>query len=183
MLPTTFQEMGIPVGYGFKQLLFSPLANCVVLQACSVSDNWRPERIFFRRSDWDKYRILGNPADLVSQESPFIHPSKPLLAYNSQQHVFSLDGEGRERHAGDWHSLEVVSLEDGSAVRSVNYDTLRLPAGFMRGWICEIVAFADAGLFVHAALSHTGESFGYYVAELDDSLMLKPLFQLPAVFM
>ena len=95
MFPTTFQDMGIPIGYAFKQLLFSPIANILVLQTCAAEDNWRPERLYFRQTVWDKYRLVGSPGDLVSQESPFVHPSKPLLAYNSLQHEFSLDAEGQ----------------------------------------------------------------------------------------
>jgi len=183
MFPSSFEEMGIPPEYAFKQLLFSPIANTLVLQTCSAKDNWRPERLYFRHSGWDKYRLVGNPGDLVSQESPFVHPSKPLLAYNSLQHNFSLDAEGQEQHHGDWHSLQIVGLETGSAVRSTTQDTLQLPVGFTRGWIYEIVAFGDSGLFVKAGLSETGSSFGYFVAELDVAQILKPIFELPAVFM
>ncbi len=179
----SFEEMGIPSEYAFKQLLFSPIANALVLQTCSAKENWRPERLYFRQSEWDKYRLVGNPGDLVSQECPFVHPSKPLLAYNSVQHSFSLDAEGQEQHSGDWHALQIVNLETGSAVQSTTQDTLQLPPAFTRGWICNIVAFGDSGLFVKAGLSETGSSFGYFIAELDVVQILKPIFQLPAVFM
>ena len=183
MFPTTFQDMGIPAGYAFKQLLFNPTANVLVLQTCSAEDNWRPERLYFRQTEWDKYRLVGSPGDLVSQESPFVHPSKPLLAYNSLQHKFSMDADGQEQHHGDWHSLQIFSFESGSVTRSITPDTLRLPVGFTRSWICEIVAFGDSGLFVKASLSKSGSSFGYFIAELDVEQNLKPLFELPAVFM
>src|SRR5260221_2881453 len=119
MFPTTFQDMGIPAGYAFKQLLFNPTANVLVLQTCSAEDNWRPERLYFRQTEWDKYRLVGSPGDLVSQVSPFVHPSKPLLAYNSLQHKFSMDADGQERHHGDWHSLQIFSFESGSVTRSI----------------------------------------------------------------
>ncbi len=86
MLNRSFEEMGIPPGYGFKQLLFSPVANTVVVQTQSAGHNWRPERLYFRKAESDKYRNIGEPGDLTSQEFPFAHPSKPLLAYNSLQH-------------------------------------------------------------------------------------------------
>jgi len=183
MFPTSFEEMGIPAEYAFKQLLFSPIANALVLQTCSARENWRPERLYFRHSDWDKYKAVGNHADLISQDSPFVHTSKPLLAYNSMQHKFSLDAEGKEFHSGNWHSLEVVSLESGATVRLTTEDTLQLPSGFTLGWICDILAFGDAGLFVKAALSKSGTSYGYFVAELDAAQVLKPIVELPAVFM
>jgi hypothetical protein len=101
MFAKSFEEMGIPQGYGFKQLLFSPVANSLVLQTCSAMDNWRPERLFYRRLDWDRYRIIANSDHLISQESPFLHSSKPLLAYVSKQHQFLLDEEGKESHFGN----------------------------------------------------------------------------------
>jgi hypothetical protein len=183
MFGKTFEEMGIPPEYAFKLLLFSSVANTLVLQICSARDNWRPERLYFRHSQWDKYRLIGNPRDLLSQESPFVHSSKPLLAYTSIEHSFSPDEDGRERHHGNWDSLQIVSLEDGVTIRSTSQDTLRLPAGFTRGWICEIVAFGDAGLFVKAGLSKNETSFEYFIAELDATGMLKPIVELAAVFM
>jgi hypothetical protein len=183
MFGKTFEEMGIPPEYAFRQLLFSPAINTLVLQICSARDNWRPERLYFRHSHWDKYRLIGNPGDLISQESPFVHSSKPLLGYTSIEHSFSADEEGRERHNGNWDSLQIVSLENGATIRSTSHDTLRLPMGFTRGWVCEIVAFGEAGLFVKAALSKNETSFEYVIAELDANEMLKPVVGLPAVFM
>ena len=179
----SFEQVGIPVGYGFKQLLFSPVANTLVLQTCSASDNWRPERLYFRQIDWDQYRAIEVANDLISQESPFIHPSKPLLAFVSVQHQFAVDGEGRELHSGNWHSLQILNVATGAEVQSVNESNLRLPVGAKRGWVCEIVAFGDSGLFVKAAMSKGDHSFEYFIAELDTSMSLKPLATLPAVFM
>src|SRR6266478_6330443 len=133
MFSTSFEEMGIPPGYGFRQLLFSPIASALVLQTCSARENWRPERLFYRHLAWDRYRIIGNPDDLISQESPFLHPSKPLLAYVSTQHNFSLDEEGKERHYGNWHALQIFSLETGSEVQSLGEESITLPAGTRRG--------------------------------------------------
>jgi hypothetical protein len=181
-LPKSFEEMGISPGYGFKQLLFSVVANALVVQTCSANETWRPERLYFRHTDWDKYQLVGIPDDFVSQESPFIHSSKPSLAYVSVRHKFSLDEEGRKSHTGSWESLHVVSLESGAEVHSVREETLRLPDGTKRGWICEIVAFGDSGLFVKAALSEDEKSFEYFVAQLDSMQTLKPIVTLPATF-
>jgi hypothetical protein len=89
MLNRSFQEMGIPPGYGLKELLFSPVANALVVQMQPSGGNWRPERLYFRHTTSDKYRpIIGEPDHLTSQEFPFVQPTKPLLAYNSMQHRF-----------------------------------------------------------------------------------------------
>jgi hypothetical protein len=183
MFPTSFEEMGIPAGYGFKQLLFSPVANALVLQANSARDNWRPERLFFRHLAWHRYRTIGNPDDLISQESPFLHSSKPLLAYISMKHEFLLDEEGKERHHGNWHGLHIVNLESGSETQSVSEESITLPAGTKHGWICEIVSFGDSGLFVKAALSKNETLVEYFIAELDAVQNVKPIATLPAVFM
>ena len=179
----SFEHVGIPIGYGFKQLLFSPVANTLVLQTCSASDSWRPERLYFRHTDWEQYRPIEVANDLVSQESPFIHPSKPLLAFVSVQHQFGVDGEGRELHSGNWDSLQIVNITTGTELQSVNEANLQLPVGTKRGWICEIVAFGDSGLFVKAALSKSERSFEYFIAELDTSMALKTLAALPGIFM
>jgi hypothetical protein len=183
MFSTSFEEMGIPAGCGFKQLLFSPIANALVLQTCSARDNWRPERLFFRHLAWDRYQIIDNPGDLISQESPFLHASKPLLAYVSMQHKFSLDEEGKKRHSGTWDRLHIFSLESGSETQLVSEESIILPAETKHGWICEIVSFGDSGLFVKAALSKNGTVVEYFIAELDAAQNVKPIATLPAVFM
>jgi hypothetical protein len=183
MFHKSFEEMGIPAGYSFKQLLFSPGANVLVLQTCSTRDSWRPERLFLRHLSSERYRSIGEPDDLVSQESPFVHPSKPLLAYVSTQHSFSLDEDGKESHSGNWHGIHFVSLESGLATQSITEKSILLPAGTIGGWICEILAFGESGLFVKAALSKNESVIEYFVAELDAAQTLKPIATLPAVFM
>jgi hypothetical protein len=126
---------------------------------------------------------IGDPGDLMSQAHPFLHPSKPLLAYISEQHEFSLDEEGKESHFGNWHGLHVVSLEKGQKMRLVNKESITLPMGTKRAWICEFVPFGDSGLFVKAALSKNESEVQYYIAELDAADTIKPIAALPAVFM
>lgn len=183
MLPRLFEDMGIPSGYGVQKLLFCPIGSALVLQTCSATESWRPERLYFRHTLWDRYRPIGVPDDLVSQESPFVHSSEPLLAYVSHQHNFSVDEEGREHHSGNWHSLQIVSLENGSGVQSANEENLRVPPGTRRGWVCEILAFGDSGLFVKAALSKNESLIEYFIAQLDATNSLKTIASLPAVFM
>jgi hypothetical protein len=183
MFNKSFQEMGIPPGYGFKQLLFSPVANALVVQTQSAGHNWRPERLYFRSAVSDNYRNIGEPSDLTSQEFPFVHSSKPLLAYNSMQHRFTVDAQGEERHTGDWDSLKLFDLKLGVEIDSINQDTLHLPTGVMRGWISSLVAFGDSGLFVQAGLSKDGSRMDYLVAEVDlAERLLKPIVALPATF-
>ena len=184
MLNRSFEEMGIPPGYGFKQLLFSPAASALVVQAQSSGKNWRPERLYFRHIDSDKYNSIGLPADLISQDFPFVHPTKPLLAYNCLKHRFSVDASGEERHSGDWDSLNLYDLKSEVQVESINRERLAFPPGIERGWISALVGFSDLGLFVQAGLTKEGSNrMDYVVAELDLSRhVLKPIVPLPATF-
>ena len=180
----SFQEMGIPPGYGFKLSLFSPIANTIIVQTRSAANNWRPERLYFRHIEADNYRPISQPDALVSQEYPFVHPSKPLVAYNCLKHRFSVDSQGEERHGADWDSLNLFNLETESEVVQINQHTLNLPPGIVNGWISELVSFTDRGLFVTAGLSKDGTSMDYVIAELDIvKHILKPIAALPAAFM
>jgi len=183
MLKRSFQEMGIPPGYGVKQLLYSPAASVLVAQIQSGVKNWRPERLFWRHIQSDKYNSIGQPDDLISQDSPFVHPSKPLLAYACMEHRFLLDTKGEEVHGADWDSLKIYNLETATEVESVNKETLTLPPGMVTGWIFNLVSFGDSGLFVQAGLSGNGSRIDYVIAELDlFSRILKPVVTLPATF-
>lgn len=175
--------MGIPPGYGFKQLLFSAAANALVVQTQSAEKNWRPERLYFRKIDSEKYNPIGQPSELVSQDHPFVHPSKPLVAYNCLKHRFSVDAQGVERHGGDWDSLTIYDMESGLEVQHITGDELTLPPGIVTGWISALVGYSDAGLFVQAGLSKDGSRMDYVVAELKlTSHVLKPIVTLPATF-
>src|SRR5689334_19029080 len=175
----SFEEMGIPRGYGFMQLLFSPVAHTLVVQTQSGEKNWRPERLYYRHIDADKYTPIGQPGELVSQEYPFLHPTKPLIAFNCLKHNFELDGEGKERHTGDWDSLRLYNLESGTEVQQVNRETLVLPPGVVRGWIATLVGFSEMGLFVQAGLTKDDGSRMHVVAELELSKhILQPIASL-----
>jgi hypothetical protein len=184
MLNKSFEEMGISPGYGFKKLLFSSVANSLVVQTRSAGRNWRPERLYFRHVTSHKYRSIGQPAELTSQEFPFLHPSKPLLAYNSQQHRFDLDAQGNEQHVADWHSLTIFDLDSGTEIASLDEGILDLPTDVTRGWIASIVGFSEAGLFVTAGLSTSASRMDYSIAKIDfEQRSLQPVTALPAVFM
>jgi hypothetical protein len=178
-----FEELGIPAGYGFKQSVFSAVGNTLVVQMHSAGNGWRPERLYFRRLSSGKYRNIGEPGDLTSQEFPFVHSSKPLLCYNSMRHRFTLGAQGEEQHSGDWDSLKIFDLERGVEINSIDEYNLRLPTGMVTGWISRIVALGDSGLFVQAGLSKDSTQMDYVIAEIDlvrRSLM--PIATLPATF-
>src|ERR1051326_6801508 len=183
MFNKSFEEMGVPAGYGFRQMLFNPSANFIVIQTNSTGRPWRPERLFFRHVASLNYRSVGAPGDLTSQEYPFVHPAKPLLAYNAMLHRFIVEPDGKERLSGNWESLSIFDLETGTEVAAVTPSTLRLPSGIVRGWIASIVAFSDEGLFVTAGLSEDAARMDYFVSHVDyHESILKPIAALPATF-
>jgi len=168
MLHKTFSEMGIPPGYGFKKFQHSPIAHALVVQTQSSGHNWRPERLYFRKVEAPTYQSVGAVDDLVSQEFPFVHPSEPLLAYNCMVHKFPIDEHGQERHSGDWDSLRIFNLENGSDVDSIGPGSLKLPDGTSRGWIAGIVTFDSFGLYVTVGLSQKDAmTMDYFVAKLE----------------
>ena len=184
MFDRSFQDMGIPAGYAFKKLLFSPTASVIVVQAQSAGENWRPERLYLRSTTENQYSQVGTPGDLISQESPTIH--KALLAYNLMQHSFSIDDKGKERHSGDWDSLRVFSLKARLEVQEITPKTLPIPEGFERAWISGILGFGESedDLYVTAGLSRDGMRMEYHLSKLNFvRRKLHPLSLLPAVFM
>jgi hypothetical protein len=184
MLNKSFVEMGIPPGYGIKQLLFSPVADALIVQAESGASNWRPERLYFRRTSFHKYEPIGEPDELDSQETPVVHPSKPLIAFNCLKHIFTIDAQGDERHGGDWHSLKIFNLELCCETDSISRETLRFPADVVKAWITGLVSFSDRGLFVSAGLLRPSSRVDYFLAEVDPQLRsLLPIAPLAGVFL
>ena len=127
MFDSSFTDLGIPPGYGFRQLLFNPTANVLVVQTTSGPQNWRPERLYFRHVDSAKYMNIGTPDDFISQESPVVSLSEPLLAFSCLRNSLWIDSEGAERHGANWESLKVHDLRANQEVYSLTGEMLRLP--------------------------------------------------------
>jgi hypothetical protein len=187
MLHDSFEDVGIPPGYGFKQLLYCPAANVLVVQTQSWSNSWRPERLYFRDIGAPRYTAIGTPTDLVSQEFPVVAISRPLLAYQSNVHTLELDGQGIERHGASWKSVTVFDLKARNELDVIDTQLVRFPEGVSDAWISSLLSFGESGDILHvvAALSRDGRlSFEYQVAELDlKTRVVRPLATLPAVFM
>ncbi len=186
MLYKSFEEMGIPPGYGFKRLLFCPAVDTLVVQTQSIA-NWRPERLYARPIVGERYESIGTPAELVSQEDPVLSPSHSLLAYNTLLHSFRLDSEGNELHGGDWQAIRVVDLRLGTETHVIDRETLHLPDRDIEVWIDSLLAFAECPEVLHvvAALKRASSfTVERYVSELQlSSGLVRPLANLPASFL
>lgn len=185
-LHRSFKEMGIPAGYGRKQLLFCPAAETLVVQVESVG-NWRPERLLMRAITSERYTPVGSPADMVSQEDPVVSNSKPLLAYNGMLHKFDIGPEGEERHFGEWESLKVIDLIAGSEAATIDRQSIHFADGVTDGWISSILSFAGESdaLHVVAAMSRDRrQTMEYHLSELHlQSGVLHSIANLPAIFL
>ena len=186
MFGKSFEEMGIPPGYGFKQLLFCPAADTLIVQTQSFP-NWRPERLYARSIGEERYEPIGVPADMISQEYPIVAHSHPLLAYNTLLNSFSLDSEGKELHAGQWQAIRIVDLKSRSESHVLDKETLHLPDRATEVWVERLLAFAEHADVLHVvAAMKRSSSFTVerYVSELHlSSGLVRPLVNLPASFL
>jgi hypothetical protein len=171
MFHKSFVDLGISPGYGFKQLLFCPSANALVVQAQSATSSWRPDRLYFRQVTAERYDPVGTDY-LFSQEDPVLAPSRPVLAYRANVHSFALDAAGVERHSAKWDSIRVFDLHARAETCVVSARTIQFPDGVTNGWISGLLAFAENEngdvLHVVAGLSRNGDqSMDYYLSELN----------------
>ena len=186
MFGKSFEEMGIPAGYGFKQLLFCAAADTLIVQTQAIT-NWRPERLYFRSVGGERYEPVGAPAELVSQVYPIVAPSHPLLAYNTLLNSFNLDAEGNELHGANWQGVHVVDLRSRAETYVIDKETLHLPDRDTEVWVESLLAFAEHPDVLHlVAAMKRGSSFKVerYVSELHlSSGLVRPLANLPAAFL
>ena len=185
MLHKNFQEMGIPAGYGFKHLLYCAAADTLIVQTQPLQ-GWRPERLYARKVQDERYRPIGSPEKLVSQEYPVTCPGHPLLAYNTLTHSFRSDEEGNEQHGADWQAVRVIDLVTQAESFVVDRETLHLADLETRVWISSLLSFTDHSdcLHVVAAFTRNQAAVNHYVSELHlPSGLVRPIAQLPAAFL
>ncbi len=178
--------MGIPHGYGLRNLLFCARANILVVQA-RPTDGWRPDRLFVRPVSGERYQPLGTPAEMVSQEDPVLSSAGPLLAYKTEVHSFRIDEKGNELHSANWETTRVLDLSTGSETHVVDRETLHLPDSNTEVWVSRLLSFAERADTVHivAAIRHRDAYVvDYYISELHlSSSLVRPLAPLPAAFL
>ncbi len=181
----SFDEMGIPKGYGFKRLLFCAPANTLVVEIEALS-HWRPARLYSRASGVERYEPIGTPSELLSQEDPAVSLSHPLLAYNTLRNSFTIDAEGNELHSGNWEAIRVCDLSAGKEVHVVDRETLHLPDRNTEVWIPHLLSFTPnpETLHVVAAFRRDQPHVNYYVSELHlPTGLVRPITSLPAAFL
>jgi hypothetical protein len=144
----SFEDIGIPPGYGFKRLLFNPPTQTIIVHVEAVR-HWRPERLYLRSVASERYTAIGSPGDMISQECPVTSNSQPLLAYIAIRHKFDVDAGGEERHSGNWESLNLVNLMDGTDRSMVDFRTIGFPTEVTRGWVASLLSFGSGPHLLH----------------------------------
>jgi hypothetical protein len=184
MLHKSFEDLGIPPKYGFKHLLFCPSANVLVVQTQSGTDDWRPERLYYRATAAERYLPVAQDSDLVSHEDPVVAISRPLLAYRTSLHNFFADAEGLQRHGANWESVRVFDLQARADIHVIDSRKIKFPQKTTYGSISNLLGFAESGDILHvvAALSDDEQlTTNYFLSELNmQTGVVRPLATLPA---
>jgi hypothetical protein len=185
MLHKSFEEMGIPAGYAFRNLLYCASADVLIVQTQPLQ-GWRPDRLYTRPSGAERYEPIGTPDELISQDDPVVSCSRPLLVYNTMRHSFRPDEQGNERHSANWEAVRVFDLRSGREKHVVDRETLHLPDRNLDVWISRLLGFADSHECLHvvASFSRDKSAINYYVSELHlPTGLVRPLINLPATFL
>ena len=185
MMHKSFEEMGVPAGYGFKNLLYCAAAETLIAQLQPLQ-GWRPERLYVRSNGSERYEPLGTPEEMVSQDDPIVLCSHPLLAYNNLRHSFSSNEEGEELHGGKWEAVRVFDLRSRTEKYLVDRETLHLPDRNLEVWVSSLLGFADHEC-LHVVAAFCREfpyNINHYVSELHlPTGLVRPMVNLPATFL
>jgi hypothetical protein len=164
-----WEEMGIPKGYGFAQLLFNPPTEILIAELChGHAREFLPNRLFWRRKNEEGYKPLGEAKTNCSQESAVTAASKPVLFFNSLEII--QENSGR---SGNWDALYTVDLETMTIASAASRRDLRLPAPYTDGWITDLLHSSDDGETLYLAIGMcelngtTRQNIAYYLAQFE----------------
>jgi hypothetical protein len=186
MQQKNFEEMGIPSGYGFRNLLYCVAADVLIVQTQPLQ-GWRPDRLYARPIGAERYEPIGSPDELVSQDDPVVSCAQPLLAYNTMRHSFRPDEEGNELHGANWEAIRVLDLRTRTEAHVIDQETLHLPDRNLEVWITSVLGFADSHECLHVVAGFSREypaNISHYVSELHlPTGLVRPIVNLPATFL
>lgn len=181
----SFEEMGIPSGYAFRNLLYCSPADVLIAQAEPRSGQG-PNRLYYRPAGSDRYEPIGAPDELISQEDPTVLCSHPLLAYNTLRHSLQSGEAGNNWPGTNWDAVRLLDLRSMTEKHIVDHETLHLPDRNIDVWIARLLGFADSHECFHvvAGFSRDKATINYYVSELHlPTGLVRPIVNLPATFL
>jgi len=154
---------GIPAGYRWKNLLYNPASDSIIVEMARTNTGHLPmSRLFTRHKDAAAYERVGNPADDVSYESPVTCEKQPIVIFNSMKWA----GGG-----GNPDGVYTFDLRTKELKVCVAKDALIIPEPHLRSWILTLVSLSDDGQTLHVKVGIEKPVSGsgvvqYYLASL-----------------
>ena len=154
---------GIPTGYRWKNLLYNPASESVVIEMTRTDTGHLPmSRLFTRHIGGEFYEQIGNPPDDVSYESPITCESQPIVIFNSVKWA------GGGGHPDGVYSFDLRTKELSVCIPK---DSLIIPEPHLRSWILTLVSLSEDGetLYLKIGIEKSVSEGGvvhYYLASL-----------------
>lgn len=154
---------GIPRGYRWKNLLYNPASESIIIEMARTDTGHLPmSRLFTRHKDAEAYEQIGDPADDVSFEAPVTCEKQPVVIFNSMKWA----GGG-----GDPDGVYAFNLSAKKLIVCVAKDALNIPEPHLRSWILSLVSLSDDAqtLYLKVGIEKAVSGGGvveYYLARL-----------------
>jgi hypothetical protein len=154
---------GIPRGYRWKNLLYNPASERIIVEMARTDTGHLPmSRLFTRHKDAEAYELVGDPADDVSFESPVTCERQPIVIFSSTR----WEGGG-----GDHDGVYMFNLLSKELKICVAKDTLNIPGPHVRSWVSTLVSLSDDARTLYLKVGIQAVSGGgivdYHLASLD----------------
>ncbi len=154
---------GIPAGYSWKNLLYNPASESIIVElTCAEMGHLPMTRLFMRHKDAEAYERVGDPADDLSFEAPVTCDQKPIVLFNTVKCA----GGGRNPDG-----VYRFNLSTKEFTICVAKDALRIPGTHLRPWILTLVSLSDDAqtLYLKVGIEKPASGSGiveYYLASL-----------------
>ena len=134
---TPTKTPGIPPGYSWKNLLYNPASETIVIEmACTGRGHLPMSRLFARRKDAEVYEQIGQPGDDLSYEAPVTCEKHPIVVFNS----IKWEGSG-----GNPDGVYLFNLITKELTLCLAKDTFNDAERRLSSWISTLVSLSDDG--------------------------------------
>ena len=157
------KSLGIPRGYRWKNLLYNPASERIIVEMARTDTGHLPmSRLFTRHKDGEAYELVGDPADDMSYESPVTCERHPIIVFSSTK------WEGGGGNHDDVYMFNLLTKELKVCVPK---DTLNIPEPHLRSWVSTLVSLSDDARTLYLKVGIQTVSVGgivdYHLASLD----------------
>lgn len=156
---------GIPTASNWRQLIYNPASETIVVEMTSVTDRPLPPlgRLYMRSIRGDAHEEIGNPADDVSFQNPVTCDELPVVVFNSVK--WSKVGGGNS------DGVYAFNLQTKELSLCVGKDSLTIPEPHLRLWVQSLILLCDDGqtLYVNVGVEKAVPNDAivyYYLARL-----------------